>query len=89
MKQSELYDTLADKTGVSKADVQRVMTEFQETVMNRIGAGDDVVMNFGIFKPKTNAARKGRNPQTGAEIDIPESQSARFQVGNKFKNFLN
>lgn len=52
-------------------------------------AGEDVqITNFGTFKPHTRAERKGRNPQTGEEIQIPAKKTANFKLGKQLREAI-
>lgn len=89
MNKTELVSAIADKTGVSKKDVEAAVNGLTEVVGEAVAKGDSVqLVGFGTFSLKERAARKGRNPQTGAEIDIPASRSVGFKVGKKLKDSL-
>jgi len=88
MNKSELLDIVAEKCdGVSKADVGRV----HDAIFDAIGRALEVdgrfaVAGFGTFDVKSRAARKGRNPATGAEMDIPASKSVGFRPAGALKD---
>jgi DNA-binding protein HU-beta len=68
----------------------QVLDAFQDTVIERLAAGDEVsLIGFGAFKTKERAARTGRNPQTGQEIEIPAAKLPTFKPGKPFKDALN
>lgn len=61
-----------------------------EVIRERLIAGDDFdIFNFGKLENKTRAARKGRNPQTNEEIDIPEKRAVGFKPLGELKKQLN
>ena len=82
----ELVDSVAKATGLTKKDataaVDAVFTSIEEALMN----GEKVqLIGFGNFEVRDRAARKGRNPQTGAEIEIPASKVPAFKPGKALK----
>jgi DNA-binding protein HU-beta len=86
MKKSELIDRVAEKAETTRAAAARMVEAIFDTTSGAIAeavkAGSQVsIPGFGRFKPKTRPARKGRNPQTGAEIDIPEKRVVTFSPG--------
>lgn len=87
MKKSELIEQVAEKAQTSKAAVARVMDAIFDsasgTIAEAVKAGQEVsIPGFGRFKPRQRPARKGRNPRTGAEIDIPERTVVAFRPGS-------
>lgn len=88
MTKSELIDIVAEKVdGVSKADITRIHDAIFETMGKALSVdGRYAVSGFGTFDVRTRAARKGRNPQTGAEIDIPASKSVGFKAASALKD---
>lgn len=87
MNKAELIDAISNQTDLTKAEVGRALDAFVETVISTVANGDGVALTgFGVFKPVHKAAREGRNPATGASIQIPESTAPKFQPGTTFKN---
>jgi DNA-binding protein HU-beta len=90
MTKAELIDKVATKTKVSKADAGRVLSGFLDSVTAALAKGDTVtIVGFGTFAVSKRAARKGRNPQTGASINIPASKVPRFKAGKDLKDAVN
>lgn len=94
MNRSELIAQVAEKTGVKKSDVTAVVNAIFDTeegaICSALQGGQDVALTgFGSFGVKDRAARKGRNPRTGKEIDIPASRSPSFRAGKGFKEAMN
>jgi len=86
MTKAELVAMVAKKSGLSKTDTEKVLNAFQETVINAVKNGDKVsLVGFGCFEQIHRNARKGRNPQTGEEINIPASKAPKFSPGKNFK----
>ena len=86
MKKKDLIDRVAKRAETSKAAVTRVFDALFDAASGAISeavrAGENVsIPGFGKFRTKTRPARKGRNPQTGAEIDIPERKVVQFAAG--------
>lgn len=76
MNKSELIDAIAEKGGLSKADAGKALDATIASVTEALKAGDTVTLvGFGTFGVKERAARTGRNPQTGATLEIKSKQS--------------
>lgn len=80
MTKAELIDAIAEKTGQSKKDTAATIAAFTKTVQT---AGKVTLVGFGTFKQTTRAARKGRNPQTGVEIQIPAKTGLTFKASKQ------
>jgi DNA-binding protein HU-beta len=90
MNKAELVDAIAKKTSSTKASVETTLDALMETVTGSLSKGDPVALiGFGTFSMSKRAARKGRNPATGAEIKIPASKVAKFSAGAKLKKAVN
>jgi len=90
MTKAELIEKVASKTKVSKADAGRVLSGFLDSVSQSLSKGDSVTLvGFGTFSVGKRAARKGRNPQTGASINIPATKVPRFKAGKDLKDAVN
>ena len=86
MNKAELYAALAKKTGFSKKDTERCADALIETISEALQRGEKVqIVGFGTFEVKERAARKGRNPHTGEEIDVPASKAPVFKAGKMLK----
>ncbi|MBQ4527654.1 MAG: HU family DNA-binding protein [Clostridia bacterium] len=87
MNKSELIAKIAEKAELSKKDAEKALNAFVDGVTEALVAGDKVVLvGFGSFETKKRAARKGKNPQTGAIIDIPATTVPSFKVGKALKD---
>ena len=72
MNRLELVNTISRKMGATKKDADKAVTAFIDTVTEALVEGRKVqLIGFGTFEVRERAARKGRNPQTGEEIEIP------------------
>ena len=90
MNKAELVDKVAEATGRSKKDVEDVLTAALGSVVEAVAAGDKVALpGFGSFQKSHRAAREGRNPQTGATIQIAASNGVKFSAAAGFKSAVN
>ena len=90
MSKSELIDTIASEAGISKADAARALNATTDAIINAMSSGDSVQLTgFGSFMVRDRAARIGRNPQTGATIQIKASKVPAFKAGKALKEAVN
>jgi DNA-binding protein HU-beta len=90
MTKAELIDAVAKEAGVSKADAERTISAFFDTVTNVTKKGGKVAWpGFGSFSTSKSAARTGRNPQTGAAVKIAASTRMKFTSSSTLKAALN
>ena len=89
MNKIELIGEVAGKTGMTKKDAEKVVNAFFDTVEGTLKSGEKVqLIGFGTFEVRERKARKGRNPQTGKEIDIPATKVPAFKAGKALKDAL-
>jgi DNA-binding protein HU-beta len=89
LNKTELIGEVAGKTGMTKKDAEKVVNAFFDTVEGALKSGDKVqLIGFGTFEVRDRKARKGRNPQTGKEIDIPATKVPAFKAGKALKDAL-
>lgn len=90
MNKAELIDVIAVNADLSKADATRAIESVLDTITAQLKAGDTVnLVGFGSFAVKARAARTGRNPQTGAAINIAASKVPVFKPGKALKDTIN
>ena len=90
MNKGQLVTEVAEKTGLSKSAVAQITDSLLDTIGDSLNQGDDVaIVGFGTWKKKQRAARKGRNPQTGATINIPAKNTVGFSAGKALKDKVN
>ena len=90
MNKSELVDAIADAADLSKASAGRALDAAVDAVTSALSNGDQVsLVGFGSFSVKHRAARAGRNPQTGAEIQIKAANVPSFKAGKALKDAVN
>ncbi len=86
MTKAELIEVMAEKANTSKAAAKRFLDTFTGTVTETLRAGEKVTMvGFGTFSVTRRKPRKGRNPRTGQEIQIPGGTTAKFKAGKALK----
>ena len=90
MNKSELVSSIAEKSGLTKADSDRAYNAFVETVTEALQKDDQVTLiGFGSFLVRQRAARTGRNPRTGESIEIKASNNPSFKAGKALKDAVN
>ena len=90
MNKTELIDAIAEAADLSKASAGRALETFLETITGELVNGRPVALvGFGTFDVSERAARTGRNPQTGAEIQIAAARVPKFKAGKALKEAVN
>ncbi len=90
MNKSELIDAIAESADLSKASATRALDAVVENIIETLKTGESVVLvGFGTFSVKDRAARTGRNPQTGAPIEIAAAKIPGFKAGKALKDAVN
>lgn len=90
MNKSELIDAIAASADISKAAAGRALDAVTDSIIEALKKDDQVsLVGFGTFLVKERAARTGRNPQTGAPIDIPAAKIPSFKAGKALKDAVN
>ncbi len=83
MNKAELIDQMAANAGLSKADAKRALDAFVDATTGALKKGDRVALvGFGSFGVSKRNARTGRNPQTGAPIQIKAKKVVKFKAGS-------
>jgi DNA-binding protein HU-beta len=90
MNKSQLIESIAEYAKLSKADSTRFLDALTGSIGTALKHGDSVALvGFGTFERKQRAERKGRNPQTGAEITIAAANLPGFKAGKLLKDAVN
>lgn len=90
MKKTEIISVLAESTGLTKTDVEKVYNETFKLFKEELAKGNKIsVSGFGTFDISERAEREGRNPQTGETIKIAASKSVKFKAGKELKEKVN
>lgn len=90
MNKTQLVKKIAEKSGLSVKASGDALNAFLDSVKEALAAGDSVnLIGFGTFSVRERTARKGKNPRTGAVIDIPASKVPAFKAGKPLKDQVN
>ncbi len=90
MNKVELIDAIAKETGLSKKDAGKAVDAIITSVSKELKKKGKVqLVGYGTFEVSKRAARKGKNPQTGEEIEIPASIVPKFKPGKALKDVVN
>lgn len=90
MNKTELIDAIAAAADLPKASAGRALDAVVESITDTLKKGDQVsLVGFGTFSVKHRSARTGRNPQTGAAIEIKASEVPSFKAGKGLKDAVN
>ncbi len=84
---ADLVSQVAEATDLSKKDATPVVEAVFEAIQDNLSEGEKVqIIGFGTFEVRDRKARKGRNPQTGEEIEIPATKVPAFKAGKGLKD---
>ncbi|MEC5322445.1 MULTISPECIES: HU family DNA-binding protein [unclassified Aurantimonas] len=90
MNKNELVSAVAEKSELSKQQASSAVDAVFEAIQGTMAKGDDIrLVGFGTFSVSHRAASKGRNPSTGAEVDIPARNVPKFAAGKGLKDAVN
>ena len=90
MTKSDLIDQIAGKTGLTKKETAAAVEAYHAVVAESLAAGQSLtIAGFGAFEVTERAAREGRNPQTGAALQIAAGKSVKFRAGKALKDAVN
>jgi DNA-binding protein HU-beta len=90
MNKGELVDAIAEKTSVTKKQIEIVLSAAIDTVIETVADGDKVTLaGFGTFEARQRKEREGRNPQTGDKMVISPTTVPAFNAGKLFKEKVN
>jgi len=86
VNKAELISSVVEKTDLTKKDAEKALAAVLDTISEALAQGDKVqLVGFGTFETRERAARKGRNPQTGEEIDIKATRVPVFKAGKALR----
>ena len=90
MTKSELIKQIAERAELTQAKAAEALQALEAAVTDELSKGGEITLTgFGTFKVTDRAARTGRNPQTGAEIQIAASKAPTFKAGKALKEAVN
>ncbi len=87
MNKAELVSAVAERTGITKKETEKVVNSVIDVIQEALSKDDKVsLVGFGTFEVRDRAARKGRNPKTGEEINIAATKVPVFRAGKALKD---
>ena len=90
MNKQELIKSMAEKASLNKANSEKALNAFIETLQEALANGEKVqLIGFGTFETKERAAKVGLNPRTKEKIDISAKKVPAFKPGKEFKKKIN
>ena len=90
MNKTELIAAIAEQAELSKKDAEKALKAFTDVVAEELKKGEKIqLVGFGTFEVTERAARTGRNPQSGEEMNIPASKAPKFKAGKALKDLIN
>lgn len=90
MNTAELAEAVANGHGLTKTDARKIVDAVFEAIADAAAKGDEISLNaFGKFKIKDTPAREGRNPSTGATIQIAAARKLTFAPAKAVKDKIN
>lgn len=90
MNKNELIESIAEKSGLSKAEAGKALAGFTETVTEALKSNDSIALvGFGTFSVSDRPERQGRNPATGEAMTIAAKRVAKFKVGKGLDDAIN
>ena len=89
MNKAELIEAIASEANMTKAEAKKALDAFIDTTSKALKKGDRIsLVGFGSFSVSKRAARKGRNPQSGKEIQIPAKKVVKFKPGSDLADMV-
>ncbi len=90
MQKADLIAQIAEQAGLTKTQAQAALSAITDNITDALSRGDSVsLIGFGTFEQRHRAARQGRNPQTGAAIQIAAANNVGFKPGKALKDAVN
>ncbi len=90
MNKNELVASMAEKTGLKKTEVEKVLKAFIDTVKDELKKDEKIqLVGFGTFEVSKREAREGRNPRTGETMKIAATKAPKFKAGKALKDAIN
>src|SRR5918997_6018390 len=90
MTKAELVEDVARAAELTKKDAERLVEIVFESIIDTLNQGEKIELRgFGSFRVRERGARRGRNPKTGAPVDIPAKRVPYFKPGKELKELIN
>ncbi|MBD5430486.1 HU family DNA-binding protein [Lactobacillus sp.] len=87
VSRAELAKEVSEKTDLTQKQANEALNAVLDTIKSDLASGENVqLIGFGSFVVRNRATRKGRNPQTGEEIEIPATKAPAFKAGKALKD---
>ena len=87
VSRAELAKEVSEKTDLTQKQANEALNVILDTIKSNLASGENVqLIGFGSFVVRNRSARKGRNPQTGEEIEIPATKAPVFKAGKALKD---
>jgi DNA-binding protein HU-beta len=89
VNKADLIDRLAKQANISKSQSEQFLNATLEIIQSSVSTGEEVkLVGFGTFDKSQRKPRKGRNPKTGVEVEIPATAVPRFRPGKEFRSLV-
>ncbi len=90
MNKSELIDAIAADSGLTKTDTKKFVDSFMSVTTKQLASGGQVALTgYGTFDHRIRPSRTGRNPQTGAAVEVGAKVIATFKAGSELRAAVN
>lgn len=90
MTKAELVEEVADAAELTKKDAERLVELVFESIIDTLNKGEKIELRgFGSFRVRSRGARRGRNPKTGEQVEIPAKRVPYFKPGKELKEIIN
>lgn len=90
MTKADLVERVANEAEMTKKDAEQLVEIVFDSIVDSLNGGEKIELRgFGSFRVRERNARKGRNPKTGAAVDIPAKRVAYFKPGKELKELIN
>ena len=90
MTKADLVEQVANEAEMTKKDAEQLVEIIFESIIGALNKGEEIELRgFGSFRVRQRGSRKGRNPKTGAAVDIPAKRVAYFKPGKELKEVIN
>ena len=90
MNKTELVVVVANEVGLTQEKANETLNKFIEVITRTLAKNDEkvVISGFGTFEVRNRVARRGKNPRSGEEIEIPAQKSPAFKAGKLLKEAI-
>ena|ERR1700674_4093212 len=90
MTKAELIDEVSKVSNLTKKETETIVNTIFDNITDALAKGDKVELRgFGSFRIRHRNSRKGRNPKTGSNVDVPQKRVPFFKVGKRLRELVN